>query len=828
MLLIKESICIRIKIKTNILYDKEQNMKRLHLICNAHIDPIWQWTWDEGIASAIATFKSAADLCDEFDYIFCHGESLLYEAIEKYDRPLFERIRELVKVGKWCVSGGWYLQPDVLMPHGETIIRHIKVGREYFKEKFDTTPTVATNFDSFGHSVGLVQILKKCGFVGYLACRPRGGDQFEYPSRFYRWRGPDGSEIIATQTFSYNSPLGKAKEKIIKSARGRAVGMLGSDTSAITDNAATADVDYVLWGVGNHGGGPSRKDLSDIASLKIEDTELLHSTFRTLFSDNIEIGGEVNTSLVTCMPGCYSSMARVKSGFRRCENMLLATEKMLSAANLAGMTVDYAPMREAEKRLLLATFHDTLPGTIVEEAEREALSLLGSVERAMRDYRTEAFLYLTIGERIAGEGEFPVFVFNYMPYEISTPCEVEFSLADQNWSEEYHLHPIVYDELGNEIPSQLIKENSTLNLDWRKKLVFIPTLFSLGITRFNIKLKKVPIVEKKATPVSNLEGFLKDTIIGAPAEFDMYSDTADPWGMSNEELVALGHDPKPFRLMTEREAAELFASGEPISPIRIIEDGDIYTSYEALYTNSNTRAVISYMVYKTEPIVDIKITLEFLDKNKLVRVKFKLPEGYGDIVGDGPYVWERKPKAGEITFQRWVGGMNEQGEIFSIINDGIYAGKYEDGYLHLTLIRGAGYCFHPIGDRPLYPTDRYLPRIDAGRYTYNLRIIKGDAATVNRAAEEFNQPPYAINLFPTGGRNISAPRIMVDGNVTVSVIKKASDGILVRIYNPAEQCQPFVVTLGDKTASDIASPREIVSVKITEDKIEFFHENIIF
>ena len=72
-------------------------MKTIHLICNAHLDPIWQWTWDEGISSALSTFKSAADLADEFDYVFCHNEALLYEQIEKNSPELFERIRKLVK-----------------------------------------------------------------------------------------------------------------------------------------------------------------------------------------------------------------------------------------------------------------------------------------------------------------------------------------------------------------------------------------------------------------------------------------------------------------------------------------------------------------------------------------------------------------------------------------------------------------------------------------------------------------------------------------------------------------------------------------------------------
>ncbi|MBR1867862.1 MAG: hypothetical protein IJ800_04715 [Clostridia bacterium] len=134
-------------------------MKKLHLICNSHIDTVWQWTWDEGVSSAIATFRSAADLADEFDYVFCHNESMLYEAIEKIDPVLFERIRELVKKGKWKITGGWYLQPDCNIPSGETFIRQISVGKKYFKEKFDVEPTVAYNFDSFGHSAGLPQIL---------------------------------------------------------------------------------------------------------------------------------------------------------------------------------------------------------------------------------------------------------------------------------------------------------------------------------------------------------------------------------------------------------------------------------------------------------------------------------------------------------------------------------------------------------------------------------------------------------------------------------------------------------------------------------------------
>ena len=221
------------------------------------------------------------------------------------------------------------------MPSGETFVRQIAVGKKYFREKFGVEPCVAMNYDSFGHSVGLVQSLAKNGYKGYLHCRPNA-TQFEYPSKFYRWVAPDGSSVLASETISYSSLLGRVKNKILEEVGGTAVGMLGADVDENMAKKEIGDVDYILWGVGNHGGGPSRKDLRDIAELHIDGVELIHSTPEALFDDAIEVGGEIKTSLVTCMPGCYSSMARIKQNYRKTENLFYAAEKMLAAAMLAG------------------------------------------------------------------------------------------------------------------------------------------------------------------------------------------------------------------------------------------------------------------------------------------------------------------------------------------------------------------------------------------------------------------------------------------------------------------------------------------------------------
>ncbi|MEI3152253.1 MAG: alpha-mannosidase, partial [Eubacteriales bacterium] len=140
-------------------------MKNLHLICNAHIDPVWLWEIEEGVAETLSTYRVAADFCDDYDgFIFCHNEAMLYEWVEKNDPILFSRIVRLVKEGKWHIMSGWYLQPDCNIPCGESFVRQILAGRYYFLEKFGVEPRTAINFDAFGHSRGLVQIMKKSGY----------------------------------------------------------------------------------------------------------------------------------------------------------------------------------------------------------------------------------------------------------------------------------------------------------------------------------------------------------------------------------------------------------------------------------------------------------------------------------------------------------------------------------------------------------------------------------------------------------------------------------------------------------------------------------------
>jgi alpha-mannosidase len=351
------------------------------LICHAHLDPVWLWEWEEGLGAALATFRSAVELCESHEgFVFNQNEALLYEWVEEYEPALFRRIQKLVKEGRWHIMGGWYLQPDCNLPAGESVVRQIERGLGYFQEKFGVRPCTAINFDSFGHSRGIVQILRRFGYDSYLICRP-DNSFLPLDSNEFVWQGFDGSEVLVKRIPElYNSPMG---------------GALGYITNRLASNPA--DLECVLWGVGNHGGGPSRKDLRDLRQTdgSIGSWAWVHAVpehfFRCLQSGR-DLLPIVDTDLNRWAVGCYTSQVLVKQGHRALENELYRAEKMAAAAAANGL-IDYphAALREAERDLLICEFHDILPGSSIQRAEQAALRLIGHGREILARISARAF-----------------------------------------------------------------------------------------------------------------------------------------------------------------------------------------------------------------------------------------------------------------------------------------------------------------------------------------------------------------------------------------------------------------------------------------------------
>ena len=301
--------------------------RRIHLVSNAHLDPVWLWEWQEGAGEALSTFRQAAEFCETRPgYVFCHNEAVLYQWVETHEPRLFRRIRKLVRAGKWHIMGGWFVQPDCNMPSGESFVRQALLGRRYFSEKFGVEPRTAVNLDPFGHTRGLVQILAKCGYTAYLCCRP-GQRECPLPSDAFVWVGYDGSEVLANRASAHYCSTGGGEGERLK--------------SWLAEHPEGEPLIH-LWGIGNHGGGPSRRDLDDLADLAKArpDLELIHSTPDAYFEELGRRRADLPRRAKDLNPwavGCYTSMSRIKKGHRRLENELYSTEKMATTAWLQGL-----------------------------------------------------------------------------------------------------------------------------------------------------------------------------------------------------------------------------------------------------------------------------------------------------------------------------------------------------------------------------------------------------------------------------------------------------------------------------------------------------------
>ncbi len=780
-------------------------MKKVHLICNAHIDPIWQWDWQEGASATLSTFRCAADLADEFDYIFCHNEVTVYKYIEEYAPALFQRIKDLVQAGKWRIMGGWYLQPDCNMPSGESFTRQILKGKEYFTEKFGVFPTAAVNFDPFGHTKGLVQIIQKCGQDSYLFMRP-WPQELALPSNQFHWQGFAGSRIKANRVRAYASALGQAAQ-------------------AIQERAANQpqDVVCVTWGVGNHGGGPSRKDLADIRELmENSEIEYVHSSPEQFFSE-MRTRATWDKSIQISNPGCYTSMLKVKQAHIALEKELYLAEKLCATAASAGL-MDYPGEKfgEITEDLLNAEFHDTLPGTCIRSGEQNALNLLGHGMLEAERLKTRGFFALSNEQDQAAEGEYPILVFNSQPYDVEENIECEFILADQNWNDTIRAAIELLDEDGNAVPYQQIKEESNLNLDWRKRIIFKAKLKAMEMSRYSVYIHFEPAKAKEITrafayddghkyvevdpETGLLTHYRLDGVeyIGKGFGLVMCDDNADPWAMGKSQLEAVGTDPVPFALET--------VPGGPfrgLRSIQVTDNGPIYLGIEAFFVSGNTRARIGYKIYKNDDAVDIDVHVFLQDMDKMVKLRVPMAT-QGHLVGQTAFGEDALFTDGRENVSHRYVCLQRPGSSLGLLNNCLYGSSFRENVLYLSLVRGVTYCAHPIEDRPLIPGDRYVKKPDQGESSFSFRLIAAPAEQMGQLAQRFNQKPFAINAYPLNKVETKPLR--------ASAVKLDNTAVTLEAFKGADQGQGYILRLLNNTAR---SQTAILQVRGTQMELAF-------
>ncbi|MCK9326284.1 MAG: hypothetical protein M0P69_12400, partial [Bacteroidales bacterium] len=354
----------------------------VHLICNAHLDPVWQWRWTEGCSEALMTFGTAVRLLEEFpELIFNQTEAILYQWVKEYDPGLFRKIQQLVEQERWFIAGGWFLQPDLNLPPIENLLRNIKMGREFFRNEFGSAPKVAYNFDSFGHPGTLPGILLDHGYELYIHQRPEK-EHLNLPASLYNWTGTDGRIIpgYRIEIGLYHNERHNITQRMQEA----------------TDLAIRLGRDVALfWGLGDHGGGATRQDLILIRGFSASESRVtfVHSTpdrFLEAIRPLIPSLPIKEGSLQRVFTGCYTSLSRIKRKALETSAAALQSESLVqhlpadANPNLASQTLS-----DIWRDILFNDFHDILPGTCIAPAEQDALELYGRAAENIRRLNLE-------------------------------------------------------------------------------------------------------------------------------------------------------------------------------------------------------------------------------------------------------------------------------------------------------------------------------------------------------------------------------------------------------------------------------------------------------
>src|SRR5690554_2555207 len=377
----------------------------LHMIGNGHIDPVWLWQWHEGYHEVKATFRSALDRLSEYDdFVFVSSSAQFYEWVERSDPAMFGEIRQRVAEGRWRVVGGWWIQPDCNIPGGESFVRQALYGQRYFREKFGVMATTGYNVDSFGHHGMLPQLLRKAGLRRYVFLRPMPHEK-GLPGRLFWWQSDDGSRVLALRLPFEYCTWGKDLEQHIR----RCAGELKPPFDAL----------MCFYGVGNHGGGPTRENIESIRRLN-DDPDFPRLVFSDpdTFFETIEARDlpipVVHDELQHHASGCYAAHSGIKRWNRQAENRLISAEKFAAIAyRLTGMPYPREEFARAWKQVLFNQFHDTLAGTSLEAAYDDARDQLGEALAIADRVQNDAIQSIAWAIDIpAQEGVKPLTVFN--------------------------------------------------------------------------------------------------------------------------------------------------------------------------------------------------------------------------------------------------------------------------------------------------------------------------------------------------------------------------------------------------------------------------------
>ncbi|MBE9146816.1 alpha-mannosidase [Planktothrix mougeotii] len=773
---------------------------QIRLLGHAHLDLAWLWPIAETWIVAQKTFKSVLNLQTDFpELIFCHSSPVLYEWIEQNRPDLFSQILNSVQHQTWEIAAGLWVEPDLNLINGESIVRQVLYGQHYVLEKMGQLSTVAWLPDTFGFCWQLPQIFKQGGINYFITQKLRWNDTTKFPYGLFQWQGLDGTQIMSFMT----ALIGERVEpvKMFKAA---------------IDWKTQTGLNQSLWlpGVGDHGGGPTR-DMLEITRRWNQSAIFPQFTFQTVTDYLQEVLNNPPVSLPIWQDelylefhrGCYTTHADQKRYNRRSETLLYEAELFATLATL--YTQSSYPQRELEttwKQVLFNQFHDILPGSsissVYQQANQDWETAITKAEEILQQ-SFDAIANFTPLPPPPQPNAQPIFIFNSLNWSRSEVVAVPIPNSDNSWE--------IYDSQGIAQPSQLRGERS----ETPQLLFLAKNVPSVGYRVYWLGVKEAETLETSGkTPYMSapISHFTKS--LAEKNEFvNSYQLEPEKIGFENGILRVIinsetGNLEQVFDLIHQRnilkpgegnqlqafEDSGQYWDGWNIDPnyqqhplpspqlksIQWIEQGPIVWKLRMIKQFQQSDFYQDYSLELDSPLLKIETTVNWQERHILIKAAFPLTisadtASYEIPCGviqrsTNPQTDQEKAKW-EVPAIHWA-DISTSDYGISLLNDSKYGYDTQPNQLRLTLLRGS-----------TWPD----PEADLGshQFSYALYPHTGDwkqAKTVQKGYE-FNRP-LQVKIYP------AVPSILSNRTSELSdyqsFLELGSDHLILMAFKPAE------------------------------------------
>jgi alpha-mannosidase len=729
----------------------EQSLKQLHLtltslgtwlkqrcmrwIGHAHLDLAWLWPVAETWEAAERTFQSALNLQKDFDELkFCHSSPALYYWFEQNRPELFEQIQQRVAEGRWEVAAGLWVEPELNLISGESLVRQVLYGQRYTQDRFGHISRVAWLPDSFGFCAQLPQILKQGGVDYFLTQKLRWNDTTQFPYEAFWWEAPDGTRIFSIMTPHIGESINPLKM---------------SDYAQKWEAKTNYPENLWLPGVGDHGGGPTR-DMLEVAR-RWQKSPLfpqLKPTTMTEFCQQVESNIQdvpvwSDELYLEFHRGCYTSHADQKRYNRRCEHWLVEAEMFSAIATL----VTQAPypkvkLETAWKKVLFNQFHDILPGSSIPEVFVDANQEWELAQQTALELREKALGAIASQIHLPESpvpNAMPLIAYNSLNWN-------RFETISWQIPSNIALNGQVFDGNGCAVPTQIDKQSRTLRFSaWVPSIgyqVFWYAAVPLPIDEaqpqqwvLENKLLRVEICPETGNVLSIRDlSARREVLSGAGNHLQFFQDKGQYWDAWNID---------PNYAQHPLEEADL-------KSIYWMSCGTIQQRIRVVRQWRNSRFSQDYVLDLRSPFLKIETQVDWQENHVLVKAAFPLNISADFATYETPCgaierptlpnpkpLTEHQKAKWEVPALHWA-DLTQSGENLygvSLLNDCKYGYDSQPNGLRLTLLRS-----------PLWPD----PGCDRGlhSFTYALypHVGSWQQAKTHQKGYELNRPLIARSL----------------------------------------------------------------------------------